>query len=204
MSRVAAKWIAVLAAAAIVAGLTAAAPAAPREGDVRRLHAENRIADVLVDLNLTPQQRSELRAILVGIRDGQEDLQGRLISLLEQRRDAVLRGDGAAVRQAEAQLQALRDEHTTSVREALAPFVAGLTERQIQVLARLLPGLPLGGDLRGQAPGGRRHGLRPLALRPLARSEVIELEPAMPRPQVWTGAGLGQHLDLVIELLGRM
>lgn len=135
------RWLTTLfATAAIVAGsLVPGLAAEPAE--IRRLVLENHVAQVISDLNLTSQQKSELKEIVARYRDTVNEKRAELAELLTQRRDALLANDQERLAEVQEALQQLARHNPWESDEAAQAFLAGLTERQKQVLGRILPGI---------------------------------------------------------------
>lgn len=184
-----------------------------------RLIMENHIAGRLMELNLTPAQREELRVALLEVRAVREDAIEQAIPLLAKRRDALLAGDRESVRAADHELGALRVESGKRAKKALSNFYAELTERQQGILRDLLASRPMtrfmervpGQDnlhrrppqlRRGEREDGPapRHEMkvrRPFATQKIQRSERMH---RMEVPMM----GMNLHrIDLLIELLER-
>lgn len=124
----------------LVAVLAIPSLAAPAAGDseLRRLVRENALAKQIADLNFTPEQRTALKEVLLGAKAAGASFQEALIPLLEQRRDALLRGDRERVAALEEEIRGLARERYAEIRGLMESFTRGLTERQTVVLRNLL------------------------------------------------------------------
>lgn len=106
---------------------------------VRRLALENRVAEVIANLNLTPAQKEQLKEVAESYRAAQEAVRAELAQLLAERRDALLANDREALAEIERSLEQLAKRDPLAEDESVREFVDGLTERQKQVLAQILP-----------------------------------------------------------------
>jgi len=131
-------WIALLVVGGIVAG--ALTPGLAQEpAELRRLMMENYAAQVIADLNLTPQQKLELKEIIDRYRGVAEERRSELVRLLAERRDALLAGNQEKLSEVEEALRQLAQQDPWEGDEKAQAFFSGLTERQKQVLGRVLP-----------------------------------------------------------------
>src|SRR5690606_18213526 len=138
MKRRARWWITLLVVGGIVAGVLA--PGLAQEpADLRRLAMENYAAQVIGDLNLTPQQKLELKEIIDRYQSVVEERRAELARLLTERRDALLAGDQEMLSEVEEALRQLAQQDPWEGDEKAQAFFSGLTERQKQVLGRILP-----------------------------------------------------------------
>lgn len=106
--------------------------------ELRNLTRQNRVAQIVYDLNLTEEQKKELKEIVAQIKTLRDAHRAVLADLLVERRDALLSGDDEAVASVEAELKALRQKSAEDVRAAVRAFTEGLTERQQVLLGRLI------------------------------------------------------------------
>lgn len=164
----------------LVAALAVPSFAAPAAGDseLRRLVRENAVAKQIADLNLTAEQRTALKEVLLGVKAAGASFQEALIPLLEQRRDALLGGDRERVAALEKEIRQLARERYEDVRGLMEPFISGLTERQTVALRNLLhPGgawLKAGRHFGPGARFGERWMGRPDGRREMVREKIIE------------------------------
>lgn len=148
--------------------------------DLARLTLENRLAELLVDLKLTRSQLVELRSVLVALKEERRARAIEAAALLEERKMAVLGGDGERKKEIDKELSELRSGRLAAIPEAKA-FLEGLTERQQMVLSSLL-GEPIA--VRRQSPsGGPRNAIvqrfvfgRPSLGIPLGGADVDRLD----------------------------
>ncbi len=99
---------------------------------------ENYAAQVIGDLNLTPQQKLELKEIIDRYQGVVEERRAELARLLTERRDALLAGDQEKRNEVEEALRQLAQQDPWEGDEKAQAFFSGLTERQKQVLGRIL------------------------------------------------------------------
>lgn len=130
------------------------------DADLGALLRENRIAKIVYDLNLTADQRAELKAIVDRIQAARAARRDELIGLLAERRDALLAGDREALEATRERLAALGNPLSEELKTEIAAFADGLTERQQRLVARLLvrglePTESRGPGSRPAAPGER-------------------------------------------------
>lgn len=145
-----ARWFVVAAVIGSILVYNQAVGGASEPESLRRLALENRVAEVIADLNLTSQQKQELKEVAEKYRAAQESARTELAHLLARRRDALLDGDREAVAQIEASLRELAKQNPLASDESVGQFVDGLTERQKQVLSRILPGIAWSEDKSGE------------------------------------------------------
>ena len=124
-----------------------------------------------------------------------------MAELLAKRRDALLANDREALAEIDTALEELRKREPLAGDEGAAEFMAGLTERQRQVLARILPGVG-------------RHEVRMHTRALPGRVEVWRMGPApLPGPHrrmppeggrfsAFPGPNL-ELVDILIDLLDR-
>lgn len=124
----------------IVAGSLVPGMAAEPES-LERLALENRVAEVIANLKLTPDQKEQLKEVAQSYRKAQSEARAEWAKLLAERRDALLANDREALDTINKAIEELRKQDLLASDEKAAEFVAGLTERQRQVLARILPGM---------------------------------------------------------------
>lgn len=122
--------------------------------DLARLALENRLAELLVDLNLTPSQLEEARSVVVALKEAREAQASAAASLLEERKAAILGGDLERKKEIDKELREVLSGTLTQIPEAKA-FLEGLTERQRGVLRHLL-GEPIAALRRDEAPRAPR------------------------------------------------
>ena len=174
--------------------------------NLRRLALENRVAETIADLRLTAEQKEQLKQVASSYRDAREAAMAELEGLLAKRRDALLADDRKALDEVNDALSALATRRPLASDENAAEFVSGLTERQRQVLARILPAI-------GERQAPRLH-VRELPGLPEVRRQMPRLEP-MPAPQMPRRAAPAttmlyvmhgwdlEIVDILIELLDR-
>lgn len=213
--RTAKRRAAVLLTLVLALALGAAAQAQSRQ-DLARLALENRLAELLVDLNLTPGQLAELRVVALALKEAEEAQEEKAASLLNERKAAVLSGDSERVSQIDAALREVGPVRLSDVPEAES-FLKGLTERQRQVLASLLGEAAVtvrqGGSryiVKVPAPpavlferfdGGRGFGLRVILPH---RSEHGRRAPAFHAPPGPAFRSGGNRLDIIVDLIDEM
>lgn len=206
-----ARWLVTL---VVVGGLMAGslipgAAAEPDEVDLRRLALENRVAQTIADLRLTPEQKAQLIEVAISYRTAIKDVTAELADLLAKRRDALLAGEHEAVDEVDKALRDLASRSPLKSDESAAEFIGGLTERQRQVLAQVLPGLGHQGPRvhAREWPGSHRLPRLPEIRRQMPRLEPMPL-PELPRRvapnalYVMPGWNL-DVVDVLIDLLGR-
>lgn len=132
------RWLVGLFGLLMVVGAASPGFAASTGHDVGTLWLENRVAEQIVRLNLTPGQIDQLKNSLEQLKEHRRENQERIAQVLEKRRDALLSGDDEAVKEADTNLKQVMKDAGQVQRDSLANFVDGLTERQKQVLTRLL------------------------------------------------------------------
>lgn len=115
----------------------AAVSQAQERDDLSRLVYANRVAQQLVDLNLTQGQLVELRAAVVAVKEAKEQRVDRLVSLLQERKAAILAGDADRVSEIDKELREASSGRLADIPEVKS-FLEGLTERQKLVLSTLL------------------------------------------------------------------
>ena|GEM_PF-5170583 len=194
--------VTIVATAALVFGTVSAGFAQDAgQAGLRRLLLENRIAQVLNDLNLTEAQKSELKSILEQVKAGREEREAEAVKLLTERRDALLAGNDAAVREADRKIAALAQGAVRQAQELFKPFVEGLTERQRNLLSQLVPGLGVARvETAWRAHGEPRRYLRELPMVQRRRGgDAVPMPPNVrqfpQRPE------LPRLLDLLLEML---
>lgn len=163
----------------------AALPAAASEGrdtqrEVFNLVRQNHLAQQIANLNLTPGQVEEFKSALQTWKEGREVTQAQLVELLQERLDAVVSGDGEAVKSVDQRMRRVARQARKDAEEALRPFLSGLTERQIQIVRGLLGG----GFVGGHADRHVRRGPEPMSppmrvmIRPMERDSHDDRERA--------------------------
>lgn len=112
--------------------------AAPPDDEVRTLWQENRMAEQLARLNLTPDQVEAFKVAVNDLKSVGEGIHARVAPLLEERRDALLKGAAETVESVEEELRTMMKEAHDVGLSALNDFMDGLTERQEQIVRQLL------------------------------------------------------------------
>lgn len=136
-----ARWLLTISAAAVLVAGILSMGFASEPKDLRRLVVENQVAGLIAQLNLTAGQKAELKALIDRYRETANGRRAELARLLEQRRDALLSGDREAVEELDRKLRELVTQNPWAKDEEAKKFVAGLTERQKEILERILPGI---------------------------------------------------------------
>jgi len=210
-----AKRHAIMVLTLVIALALGAASQAQSRQDLFRLALENRLAELLVDLNLTPAQLAELRTVVLALKQAREGEASKAASLLQERKAAVLSGDADQVKKIDQELRELSSVRLSDIPEAES-FLDGLTERQRQVLASLLGeaavvARPSGSRqvLRLPAPpevlierfDGRGFGFR--VILPQARERGPK-EPVYRLMPGWPLQSGDRRLDVILDLIDEM
>lgn len=147
-----ARWIIVVAVVGALVAYNLVIGSAQEPESLRRLVLENRVAEAIADLNLTAEQKEQLKEVAEKYRSAWSASSTELARLLAERRDALLEGDREAVSKVEEELKSLLRENPLTSDKSVREFISGLTERQKQVLASILPGIT-GGEVRSTRMG---------------------------------------------------
>lgn len=177
--------------------------AAPKDYEVNRLLVENRVAGIIAGLDLTADQKTQLKDIITAVKQAREGNKDQLVSLLNARRDALLKGDDTAIKETSQKLMDLRQKSMESLRKTIEPFANGLTERQRLMLGRIVPVLVPAAY--GDRKGPQVHGLRGEQGKALPDKSMRAKGPRMNRPHAnavdsdaagrkgFGGKGFGPH-----------
>ncbi len=112
--------------------------ASPTGGELQTLWQENRLAQKLVDLNLTPEQVEAFKVAVQDLQAMREEVHTQIATLLAERRDALLEGAEETLSELDEELRATIQEAMTVGTSALKDFMEGLTERQEQIVHQLV------------------------------------------------------------------